>query len=94
MSVPEAAVEAAAEAVDAFTEEFYASVVGFKDRDALVRGILEAALPILLAPILALHPKSCEMMGSDLCEWGDECTVLVCGPCGEDWPCPTVKALQ
>ena len=47
--IPEAAVEAAAEAVDAFTEEFYASVVGFKDRDALISRILEAAAPHLSA---------------------------------------------
>lgn len=60
---------------------------------ATVRLILEAAAPHLMAPVLALHPKTCEINGDKGCEHGDGCPVLVCGPCGESWPCPTVRAL-
>jgi hypothetical protein len=42
--------------------------------------------------VLALHPKTCDMSGANCVE--DDCPMNVCGPCGESWPCPTVKALQ
>lgn len=53
-----------------------------------------ARLVAAVEAVLGLHPKSCEINGSAGCEHGDECPVLVCAPCGESWPCPTVAAVE
>jgi len=48
----------------------------------------------MIERIEALHPKTCEINGDRGCEHGDACPVLVCGPCGEPWPCPTIAAIS
>lgn len=46
--------------------------------------------------VQALHSKTCDISGSNCEAVADpsmKCTMLVCGPCGESWPCPTITAL-
>jgi hypothetical protein len=53
-----------------------------------------AHLTAAVEAVLALHPQSCEINGGSMCNWKDECPALVCGPCGDSWPCPTVAAIE
>ena len=97
MSIPEAAVEAAAKA---HFENGWGDSRQWEDAEpearsearSDMRAALEAAAPHTLAPVLALHPKTCEQIGG-CCEL-ENCPTMICGPCGETWPCPTVAALQ
>lgn len=50
-------------------------------------------LLVALERVEALHPRTCEINGDKGCEHGDTCPALVCGPCGEPWPCPTIEAI-
>jgi len=55
--------------------------------------VAQVLVEAVLAKVLPLHPKACEQIGGS-CELGENCPTVICGPCGESWPCPTVKALQ
>lgn len=46
-----------------------------------------------LRAVEAVHPRTCEQSGRRDC--GDAaCPVLVCGPCGDSWPCQTIAAIR
>jgi hypothetical protein len=47
-----------------------------------------------LEAVRKLHPRTCEINGDSTDCNESKCPMLVCGPCGEGWPCPTIRALD
>lgn len=46
-----------------------------------------------LNEIEKLHHQTCEINGDRGCPNPDQCQVQMCGPCGEPWPCPTMRII-
>lgn len=47
-----------------------------------------------LRAIKALHIQTCEINGANSSCDPESCVVQVCGPCGESWPCETVRIIE
>lgn len=56
---------------------------------------LEAAAPFIAAQawqvVSVLHEPTCEQSGANCTN--KECQMRICGPCGEAYPCPTIRAI-